>query len=76
MRQFTSWVSIPSPTLQVTTSPEDITIRQGESLMVPARIKSTTGFSNDVINITLSGDKRNDYALASGFTPSEIIVNI
>ena len=76
VRQFTSWVSIPSPTLEVTTSPEDITIRQGESLMVPARIKSTTGFSNDVINITLSGDKHNDYAIASGFNSSEIIVNV
>ena len=76
VRQFTSWVSIPPPTLQVTTSPEDISIRQGESLMVPARIKSTTGFSNDVINITVSGDKNNDYAIASGFNSSELIVNV
>ena len=76
VRQFTSWVSIPPPTLQVTTSPEDISIRQGESLMVPARIKSTTGFSNDVVNITVSGDKNNDYAIASGFNSSELIVNV
>ncbi len=76
VRQFTSWVSIPPPTLQVTTSPEDISIRQGESLMVPARIKSTTGFSNDVINITLSGDKNSEYAIASGFNSSELNVNV
>lgn len=55
VRQFTSWVNIPPPTLQITTSPGDISIRQGDSLMVPARIKSTTGFSIDVVNITLSG---------------------
>ena len=76
VRQFTSWVSIPPPTLQVTTSPEDISIRQGESLMVPARIKSSTGFSNDVVNITLSGDKNSEYAIASGFNSSELIVNV
>jgi hypothetical protein len=76
VRQYTSWVSIPPPTLQVTTSPEDISIRQGESLMVPARIKSTTGFSNDVVNITLSGDKNSEYAIASGFNSSELIVNV
>ena len=44
--------------------------------MVPARIKSSTGFSNDVVNITLSGDKNNDYAIATGFNSSEIIVNV
>ena len=76
VRQFTNWVSIPPPTLQVTTSPEDISIRQGENMMVPARIKSSTGFSNDVVNITLSGDKNSEYAIASGFNSSEIIVNV
>jgi len=76
VRQFTNWVSIPPPTLQVTTSPEDISIRQGENMMVPARIKSSTGFSNDVVNITLPGDKNSEYAIASGFNSSEIVVNV
>ena len=76
VRQFTNWVSIPPPTLQVTTSPEDISIRQGENMMVPARIKSSTGFSNDVVNITPSGDKNSEYAIASGFNTSEIVVNV
>ena len=76
VRQFTNWVSIPPPTLQVTTSPEDISIRQGENMMVPARIKSSTGFSNDVVNITLSGDNNSEYAIASGFNSSEIVVNV
>jgi hypothetical protein len=42
--------------------------------MVPARIKSTTGFSNDVVNITLSGDNNIDYIIASGFNSSELVV--
>jgi len=76
VRQFTSWVNIPPPTLHVTTSPGEVSIRQGESLMVPARIKSTTGFSNDVVNITQPGDNNLDYAIASGFNSSELIVNV
>ncbi|HKO63717.1 MAG TPA: hypothetical protein VJU13_00820 [Candidatus Nitrosocosmicus sp.] len=76
VRQFTNWVSIPPPTLHVTTTPEDISISQGDSMMVPARIKSSTGFSNDVINITLAGDNNSEFALASGFNSSEIIVNV
>ena len=54
VRQFTSWVNVPPPTLEIATSPMDIMIRQGEQLIVPARLKSTTGFSNDVLNITLA----------------------
>jgi hypothetical protein len=54
VRQFTSWVSIPPPTLEMATSPNNIMIRQGQQLLIPARIKSTTGFSNDVLNITLA----------------------
>jgi hypothetical protein len=54
VRQFTSWVNVPPLSLQITTSLGDINIRQGESQMVLARIKSTTGFSNDVINITIT----------------------
>jgi hypothetical protein len=69
VRQFTSWVSIPPPTLEMATSPKDIMIRQGQQLLVPARIKSTTGFSNDVLNITLADT-------ASGFNSSDLHVAI
>ena len=31
------------------TSPNNIVIRQGDELLIPARIKSTSGFSNDVV---------------------------
>jgi hypothetical protein len=74
VRQFTNWVNIPPPTLQITTSPSNITIRQGEELLVPARIKSTTGFSNDVINITLAGNINKNYETESGFNSSELHV--
>jgi hypothetical protein len=84
VRQFTSWVTIPPPSLQITTEPSNIIIRQGEELLIPARIKSTSGFSNDVLNITLddinnpnsSGSKNNNYNTESGFNSSEVHVNI
>jgi hypothetical protein len=75
VRQFTSWVNIPPSSLEMTTSPSNIMIRQGQELLVPARIKSTTSFSNDVINITLSGNN-NNYAAASGFNSSDLHVSI
>jgi hypothetical protein len=75
VRQFTSWVNIPPPSLEMATSPSNIMIRQGQDLLVPARIKSTTGFSNDVINITLAGNN-NNYDTASGFNPSDLHVSI
>ncbi|CAN5543507.1 hypothetical protein BH18THE2_BH18THE2_24120 [soil metagenome] len=42
-------------------------IRQGQEQTIPARIKSTTGFSNDVINITLASNNidNNNYDPAS-----------
>ena len=69
VRQFTSWVSIPPPTLEMATSPNNIQIRQGQQLLVPARIKSTTGFSNDVLHITLADT-------VSGFNSSDLHIAI
>lgn len=81
VRQFTNWVTIPPPSLEISTSPSDISIRQGEEQMIPARIKSTSGFSNDVINITLGvtnnfNDNFNDYIIGSSFNSSEFDVPI
>jgi hypothetical protein len=78
IRQFTGWVSIPPPSLEITTSPKDIMIRQGQEMLVPARIKSTTGFSNDVINITLAGNNNNNnhYDTFSGFNSSDLHVAV
>ncbi|MEJ7641517.1 MAG: hypothetical protein WKF36_04905 [Candidatus Nitrosocosmicus sp.] len=87
VRQFTSYVTIPPPRLQITTSPESVVIRQGEELLIPARIQSTSGFSNDVINITLgvtngsnmnsnNNDNNNNYSTGQGFNSSELQVNI
>jgi hypothetical protein len=74
VRQFTSWVNVPPPTLQMTTSPNNIVIRQGEEQQIPARIKSTTGFSNDVINMTVAGNINRSYESDSGFNSSELHV--
>jgi hypothetical protein len=80
VRQFTSWVSIPPPSLEIITSPSDIMIRQGEEDLIPARIQSTTGFSNDVINMTLIGNNNNNnnnnYYTGAGFNSSELHVAI
>gem|GEM_PF-492239 len=76
VRQFTNWVNIPPPTLHITTSPSNITIRQGEEQLIPGRIKSTTGFSNDVINITLAGNINKNYESELGFNSSELHVTV
>ncbi len=77
VRQFTSWVNIPPPSLQITTAPSSIIIRQGEEQLIPARIKSTSGFSNDVINITLddinsANNNNKNYNTGVGFNSSEL----
>jgi hypothetical protein len=59
--------SFHPPGLEMTTLPSNIAIRQGQEMLVPARIKSTTGYSNDVINITLTGNNNNNYNIAPGF---------
>lgn len=79
VRQFTNWVSIPPPSLEITTSPSNTTIRQGQEQLIPARIRSTTGFSNDVINITLAtnkNDNNNIYDTTSGLNSSELTIDI
>ena len=81
VRQFTNWVTIPPPSLEISTSPSDISIRQGEEQLIPARIRSTSGFSNDVINMTLGGmsnfnSKIDDYNDGSAFNSSELHVTI
>ena len=73
VRQFTSWVNVPPPRLQITTVPSNIMIKQGEEHLIPARIKSTSGFSNDVINMTIATNN-NDIGL--GFNSSELHVAI
>jgi hypothetical protein len=81
VRQFTNWVIIPPPSLQIITSPGNISIRQGEKQLIPARIQSTSGFSNDVLNITLDATKQaqnqnNNQDAGSVFNSSELRVNI
>ena len=78
VRQFTNWVSIPPPGLEMTTTPSDIQIRQGQELTIPARIRSTSGFSNDVVNMTLASNDVNNinYDTVSGLNSSDLHVTI
>jgi len=52
VRDFTSWVAIPPPPLKISTSPDNIVIRQGEQQVIPAEIN--TVFSNNVTTITFN----------------------
>lgn len=78
VRQFTSWINIPPPSLAITTSPSNIMIRQGQEQTIPARIKSTTGFSNDVIKVTLAdnNNRSNNYDMVPGNNSSDLHVDI
>lgn len=73
VRQFTSWINVPPPRLQITTAPSNIMIKQGEEHLIPAKIKSTSDFSNDVINMTIA---TNNNDIGSGFNSSELHVAI
>jgi hypothetical protein len=73
VRQFTGWVTIPSPSLYITTLPSSIIIRQEEEQLIPARIKPTSGFSSDVANISVGLTNRE---MGLGFNPSEMQVGI
>jgi hypothetical protein len=72
VRQFTNWVMVPPPSLQIITSPNNIIIRQGDEQLIPSRIKSTSGFSNDVANLTIGTTTNNNNEMGSGFNLSEL----
>lgn len=49
VRDFTTWVAVPSHTIDVITHPKDIVIRQGEEHLIPSEIE--TPLSNNVTSI-------------------------
>ena len=49
VRDFTSWVAVPPPVINVLTHPESIVIRQGEKKIVPTEIE--TPLSSNVTSI-------------------------
>jgi hypothetical protein len=50
VRDFTSWVAVPRPAIDILTHPESIVIRQGEKKLIPAEIE--TALSDNVTNIS------------------------
>ena len=64
VRDFTGWVAVPPPTIDILTHPKDIVIRQGEKI-IPAEIE--TPFSNNVTSITF--DNGTDFS-SSGLSVS------
>ena len=49
VRDFTSWVAVPPPVIDILTHPESIVIRQGEKKIVPTEIE--TPLSSNVTSI-------------------------
>ena len=72
-RDFTSWVDIPPSPLSMLTSPNTISVRQGEEQLIPAEVKSISGISNNVTNITLAKG-HND--VVSSSNPNGLVVSI
>ncbi len=58
VRDFTNWVAIPPPTINILTHPKNIVIRQGETHLIPAEMN--TPFSNSVTSIIF--DRRTDFS--------------
>ena len=50
VRDFTNWIAIPPATIDMSTSPENIVMRQGEKRLITADVD--TPFSNNVTSIT------------------------
>jgi hypothetical protein len=70
VREYTDWVNIPPPKLQLTTSPSNILIRQGQEELIPARAVSSSGFPiESIINLTVNN-------LYVGFNSSELHVTV
>lgn len=49
VRDFTNWVAVPPPVIDILTHPENIVIRQGEKKIIPTEIE--TALSNNVTGI-------------------------
>jgi hypothetical protein len=60
VRDFSSWVAVPPSTINISTSPSNIIVRQGEQQLIPADIFST--FSNNVTSITFNNNGNNNNA--------------
>jgi hypothetical protein len=58
VRDFTNWVAIPPPTINILTHPKNVVIRQGETHLIPAEMN--TPFSNSVTSMIF--DRRTDFS--------------
>jgi hypothetical protein len=72
VRDFSSWVAIPPSTMKISTSPNNITVRQGTQQLIPAEIFST--FSNNVTSITFNKGQVSD--ISPDFNSSGLFVSM
>lgn len=50
VRDYTSWIAVPPPTINILTEPKNIVLRQGEEQLIPSEFE--TPLSNNVTSIT------------------------
>src|SRR5919198_843547 len=74
VRDFSSWVAIPPSTINISTSPSNIIVRQGEQQLIPADIFST--FSNNVTSITFNNNGNNNNNASSDFNSNGLDASI
>ncbi len=72
VRDFSSWVAIPPSTMKISTSPNNIIVRQGEQQLIPADIFSI--YSNNVTSITFNNIGSNN--ASSDFNSSGLHASI
>ena len=76
VKEFTNWVNIPAPKLKIITSPSNIEIRQGQEQLIPAIVKSTSGFSSDITYDEVSNITIGNGDIGLSFNSSQLHVNI
>ena len=69
VRDFTTWIAVPPATIDISTQPKNVVIRQGEERLVPAEIN--TPFSNNVTSITF--DSRTSFISSGLNVPTQRI---
>jgi hypothetical protein len=59
IRDYTSWIAVPPPTIDIITEPKNIVLRQGEEQLIPSEFE--TPLSDNVTSITFDNSPTYSY---------------
>jgi hypothetical protein len=59
IRDYTSWIAVPPPTIDILTEPKNIVLRQGEEQLIPSEFE--TPLSDNVTSITFDNSPTYSY---------------